>query len=295
MWLVAILASRCASAFVVQPAATVRTASLPGSATTNFGFGGRHRSPFVPAGASSQDISRLGLASLSDLSSITTSVVEVFDGSTIVDPVVVSDVFWTSLKGKFLALLIGQVLAAIAFAIITSVAASQISKLGSWVSSSVFAATNDKESPRTSPVTNKPFIRADQKPIAPDFSKLLVCLAIDVLGTSSEIVPVLGEFTDIIYAPIAASLLRSLYGSNVIFALEFAEEILPFTDIIPLATLCWVVDTFFADSDVARTLQLGSYRNNVDPRDVASGVVDVDAKQVADRQTSDADGSANRR
>ena len=74
--------------------------------------------------------------------------------------------------------------------------------------------------------------------VTPDFGKLLACLAIDVVGSSSEIIPFVGEFTDVIYAPIAATLLRSLYGgSNVIFALEFAEEILPFTDILPLATL----------------------------------------------------------
>jgi len=111
-----------------------------------------------------------------------------------------------------------------------------------------------------------------------------------VLGSSSEILPIVGEFTDILYAPIAASLLRSLYGSNVIFALEFAEEILPFTDIIPLATLCWVVDTFFADSDLARTLQLGSYRTDLeDAIDVSANdttsttsstkLVDVDASR----------------
>lgn len=70
-----------------------------------------------------------------------------------------------------------------------------------------------------------------------DFGKLLLCVAIDVIGSASELVPVLGELTDVVWAPIAGLALRSLYGSNVLFALEFAEEILPFTDIIPLATL----------------------------------------------------------
>lgn len=70
-----------------------------------------------------------------------------------------------------------------------------------------------------------------------DLSKLLLCIAIDVIGSASELVPVLGELTDVVWAPIAGLALRSLYGSNVLFALEFAEEILPFTDILPLATL----------------------------------------------------------
>jgi hypothetical protein len=73
--------------------------------------------------------------------------------------------------------------------------------------------------------------------VQPDFGKLLLCIAIDVIGSSSELVPVLGEVTDVVWAPIAGLALRSLYGSNVLFVLEFTEEILPFTDILPLATL----------------------------------------------------------
>jgi hypothetical protein len=51
------------------------------------------------------------------------------------------------------------------------------------------------------------------------------------------VVPILGELTDVVYAPIAATVLRNLYGSNILFGLEFVEEILPFTDILPLATI----------------------------------------------------------
>lgn len=83
------------------------------------------------------------------------------------------------------------------------------------------------------------------------------------MGTSSELIPFVGELTDIAYAPAAALALRSLFqGSNVVFALEFLEEFLPFTDILPLATICWVVETYFGDSDIARTLQIGVYNNN---------------------------------
>ena len=68
--------------------------------------------------------------------------------------------------------------------------------------------------------------------------KLFQCLFIDFIGTSSEFLPFVGEITDIVWAPVAALLLRSLYpGSNVVFFLELAEEILPFTDILPLATI----------------------------------------------------------
>lgn len=77
----------------------------------------------------------------------------------------------------------------------------------------------------------------------PDFGKLVLCIVIDVIGTSSELIPFVGELTDIAWAPLAAIALRSLYGSNIVFVLEFVEEILPFTDILPLATL-WYVHGF---------------------------------------------------
>ena len=64
--------------------------------------------------------------------------VEVFDGSTIVDPVVVSSAFWTGLQTKILSVIIGQFLAASVFAILSSIAASQLTKLGELVSSKVF-------------------------------------------------------------------------------------------------------------------------------------------------------------
>jgi hypothetical protein len=86
-------------------------------------------------------------------------------------------------------------------------------------------------------------------------------MLIDIVGSSSELIPIIGEVTDVLWAPIAAILMRNLfYGSNVVLVLEFAEEILPFTDILPLATLCWVLDTFFGESDAARALGLGSNR-----------------------------------
>mmetsp|Transcript_20739 Transcript_20739/g.31388 ORF Transcript_20739/g.31388 Transcript_20739/m.31388 type:complete len:255 (-) Transcript_20739:716-1480(-) len=210
--------------------------------------------------------SRLRLM-LPDTSSILTSV-EVFDGSTIVDPVVVSNVFWNSLKAKILALVIAQLLAAVAFVLLSSYFASQISTIGDFVSNYLF---KDEGS-------NKDFIKATDLPstrlsaVSPNFGKLLICLAIDVIGSSSEIVPILGELSDVVYAPIAAILLRSLYGgSNVVFALEFAEEILPFTDVLPLATICWVVDTFAGDSDLACLLQVGNYNS---AKDLSAGAID---------------------
>ena len=119
-----------------------------------------------------------------------------------------------------------------------------------------------------------------------DVGKLLVCLIIDLLGSSSELIPILGEATDVLYAPIAAILLRELYGSNVAFGLEFVEEILPFTDIIPLATICWIVDTYFPESDIARILQIGSYGNHIRTQD-RMGAIDVNEKESFSKSTEE--------
>jgi hypothetical protein len=178
---------------------------------------------------------------LPDVSSFLTAV-EIFDGSSIVDPIVVSNVFWGSLKGKIVAVVIGQVLATIAFAILSSFLATQLSQVGDFVSKTLFPSKDDYDNNNKA----RPFIKANEIPSSssvnkntptPDFGKLVICIAIDVIGSASELVPVLGEVSDVIYAPIAATILRNLYSSNIVFVLEFAEEILPFTDILPLATI----------------------------------------------------------
>ena len=54
-----------------------------------------------------------------------------------------------------------------------------------------------------------------------------------------QLIPFLGEFTDVAFAPIEAGLLKLLFQSNAIAGIGFVEEILPFTDVIPTFTLSW--------------------------------------------------------
>lgn len=197
-----------------------------------------------------------------EASSLLTSVVEYFDGSEVIDPVVISNSFSAGMQSRFVSFIIGQLLAAATFAAIASVASQQISRAGEWVTDNFLK--NGSSSQQQQPLQNNSPPNGGSNFVAirkPDFTKLLICVAIDIIGTSSELIPILGEVTDVVWAPIAALLLRSLYGgSNVLLVLEFAEEILPVTDILPLATICWVVDTFFPASDLAKLLQLGVYR-----------------------------------
>lgn len=209
--------------------------------------------------------------------------VDVFDGSTIVDPVVVSGAFWGSLQRQIISVILGQFLAAVVFTILASFFATQLSSVREFVVSKIFPENNND----AQKVGSKEFIRADsseyqRKTATPDVGKLLICLAIDFVGSSSELIPILGEFTDIVTAPLAATLLQSQFGgSKAVFFFEFAEEILPFTDIIPFATLCWVIDTYFPESDVAGVFQLGRFRADADLKGEA---IDVDVDTFEERK-----------
>ena len=72
--------------------------------------------------------------------------VEIFDGSTITDPVVVSDIFWSSLKTNILSVIIGQALASIVFVILTYLLSTQLSNIGDYVSKNVFKESVVKKS-----------------------------------------------------------------------------------------------------------------------------------------------------
>ena len=87
-----------------------------------------------------------------------------------------------------------------------------------------------------------------------DWAKLGGCIAMDFAGDASELIPVLGEFTDVAFAPAEAALLQVLFKSPLISFFGFAEEILPFTDIIPTFTLSWMLSTLFPTTPLAKGL-----------------------------------------
>ena len=87
-----------------------------------------------------------------------------------------------------------------------------------------------------------------------DWAKLVGCIGLDLAGDASELIPVLGEFTDVAFAPAEAGLLQLLFKSPAISAFGFVEEILPFTDVIPTFTLSWVLSTLFPTTPFAKAL-----------------------------------------
>lgn len=75
------------------------------------------------------------------------------------------------------------------------------------------------------------------------YTKLGVGILFDVIGSMSYIFPVIGEFTDIVWAPISAWLMTKMYSGKkgkVAAVISFIEEAIPGLDFIPSFTLMWV-------------------------------------------------------
>lgn len=85
---------------------------------------------------------------------------------------------------------------------------------------------------------------------------LLLCILLDAIGMLSFTIPMVGEFSDVVWAPIAAYIFKRMfkgalgtYGS--IFT--FVEEILPFSDVVPTFSIAWIYERFFAKTKKTST------------------------------------------
>lgn len=86
------------------------------------------------------------------------------------------------------------------------------------------------------------------------YKLLIIGLFIDGIGilTSSWILPLVGDFADIIWAPLSAWLMTKMYKGNsgkIAGVVTFIEEIIPGLDIIPSFTLMWLYTYVIKKSD----------------------------------------------
>jgi hypothetical protein len=75
------------------------------------------------------------------------------------------------------------------------------------------------------------------------YKKLIIGVVLDAIGCISYIIPGIGEFADIIWAPIAGWLMTKLYkgkAGKIAGIVAFVEEAVPGLDIIPTFTLMWL-------------------------------------------------------
>jgi len=73
---------------------------------------------------------------------------------------------------------------------------------------------------------------------------IAICIVMDLIGMASYAFPGIAEYSDIVWAPISAYIFNKLFGGRLGLiggVLNFLEEIIPFTDIIPSFTIAWFI------------------------------------------------------
>ncbi|GAA4951166.1 hypothetical protein GCM10023314_25630 [Algibacter agarivorans] len=80
------------------------------------------------------------------------------------------------------------------------------------------------------------------------YIKLVLGIALDAVGYVSFFIPGIGEFTDIVWAPVSGWLMTKLYKGKpgkIAGVVTFIEEALPGFDVIPTFTLMWIYTHVF--------------------------------------------------
>ena len=73
---------------------------------------------------------------------------------------------------------------------------------------------------------------------------LKLCIILDIIGCLSYLVPFLGEFSDVVWAPLSGLIFYSLFGSRLGAmggTFTFIEELVPGLDFIPTFTIAYFI------------------------------------------------------
>lgn len=80
--------------------------------------------------------------------------------------------------------------------------------------------------------------------MAKKYKLLLLSIVFDVVGVLSFVIPFIGEFSDVVWAPLSAFLIYKMYGGTLgksAGIISFIEEAGIFgTDFLPTFTLTWI-------------------------------------------------------
>jgi len=82
---------------------------------------------------------------------------------------------------------------------------------------------------------------------------LVFCILIDVVRYATYAIPGLGEFADILWAPISSIIFMATFGGTkgILGGIgNFMEEILPGTDFIPSFTIMWFIQNIQKKNNV---------------------------------------------
>lgn len=75
------------------------------------------------------------------------------------------------------------------------------------------------------------------------YKHLIFGIVFDVIGMLSFTIPYVGEFGDVIWAPLSGIIIAKMYPNKVgkvAGVFSFLEELIPFTDVIPTFTFTWI-------------------------------------------------------
>jgi len=82
---------------------------------------------------------------------------------------------------------------------------------------------------------------------------LIFCILMDVIGYATYAIPFLGEFADILWAPISSMIFMRTFGGwkGALGGVgNFIEELLPGTDFIPSFTIMWFIQNMGKKNNV---------------------------------------------
>jgi hypothetical protein len=83
---------------------------------------------------------------------------------------------------------------------------------------------------------------------------LIFCILMDIVGYATYAIPGLGEFADILWAPISSIIFMRTFGGwkGALGGVgNFIEEILPGMDFIPSFTIMWFIQNTQKKNNVA--------------------------------------------
>lgn len=83
------------------------------------------------------------------------------------------------------------------------------------------------------------------------YKKLLLGILFDAVGMASFTLPFVGEFSDVVWAPVSALIMMRMYKGitgKVAGVVSIFEELTPGLDFVPTFTLTWVYQYYLKDA-----------------------------------------------
>ncbi|UWX56294.1 hypothetical protein NYZ99_08775 [Maribacter litopenaei] len=91
------------------------------------------------------------------------------------------------------------------------------------------------------------------------YKQLFLGLLFDAIGMLSFAIPFVGEFSDVIRAPLSGWLMTGMYKGKIGQAagvVTFIEEIIPGLDVIPTFTIMWFYTYVFKSAKKQKTIEV---------------------------------------